>query len=552
MTGATNAADAKGGRSGAAAFAPKAHAACKSAAAAPSGPQPAHPQSKGNPYRRGMPLWLVVARYFVYSIVSIAALGLLLIGAFGVLLNMALIYPANYGANHSDSTLEAVQRQERFDADAIPSAYWYAHLNADGSVIETDMDQNDLAAAQGLVRSGGDSGVADPASDYDLYTAVSACRLGDGTWCAIGWDLTPQFTTRELRDALPNPQNALLAFALAGSIAVLLGFAVRASRVITRKMQPLVNAAQAIGRQDLDFTVGTSNVRQINDVLASMESMRAQLASSLEARWRAEEAQRAQVAALAHDLKTPLTVIEANADYLAEDDRLAADARDAAQAVADGARRLNGAVQAVIEAARGHVATPQLERIDVRAFADDIAHEAAAFAHAAGVAAKSHADIPGGCAMRADRSQLERAFMNLVTNAVEHSPQGGTVRIRLAVEAPPENATPPGKASGEKAARGRMRPHAVLVFSVEDDGAGFTPAALAHGCERFFRDDAARGPAADGRASFRGAHFGIGLSTAADVARSHGGTLALANREDEDGRVMGARAIVRLPLEPHN
>ncbi|WP_346675887.1 sensor histidine kinase [Enorma phocaeensis] len=81
-----------------------------------------------------------------------------------------------------------------------------------------------------------------------------------------------------------------------------------------------------------------------------------------------------------------------------------------------------------------------------------------------------------------------------------------------------------------------------FVIMVDDDGPGFSPAALEHGCERFFRDDASRTGAASG------AHYGIGLFTAAETARDHGGSLELSNRLDADGSPAGARVVVRLPL----
>ncbi len=541
-----------------------------------------------------MPLWLVVVRYFVYCIVAIGALALTLIMGFSILMNMEVIYPANYGANHADETLERLGEQTTFDASSIPSAYWYAHISDDGEVLAADMNEQQLSVALTLVQQGQGLGVAEPASDYDLYTAIQPQQLADGSWCALGYELAPQFTSRELRDALPNPQNMLIALAALLSIATLVAFAVRASRVITRKMQPLVDAASSIGQQELDFTVGTSNVRQINDILGAMENMRASLATSLEAQWRAEEAQRAQVAALAHDLKTPLTVVEANADYLAEDERLEADVREAADAMASGARRLNDAVQAVIEAARGHAAQPRFAPVDAHAFATDMVRQAEEFARTAGVRISAEIGVPRDVAFDADQSQLERAVMNLVTNAVEHSPIGGHVRLAFHVESIGVDNVKPRKdtsTNGEgESCRGisfgnqtrpGIRAHAArshLCVVVEDEGPGFSPAALERGCERFFRDDDARSQsgatvanekthgndtheeskASEGatsiptsRASIPRAsapHYGIGLATASDIARAHSGTLTLENRTDESGCIAGARVTLRIPM----
>ena len=105
----------------------------------------------------------------------------------------------------------------------------------------------------------------------------------------------------------------------AGSVVAIALVARRASRVLTRALEPLVDVADHVGAQQLDFTIGASSVRQVSDVLDAMEQMRTSLKTSLEARWEAEERERQQVASLAHDLKTPLTVVRANADYVTEE-----------------------------------------------------------------------------------------------------------------------------------------------------------------------------------------------------------------------------------------
>ena len=160
-----------------------------------------------------------------------------------------------------------------------------------------------------------------------------------------------------MAEAAPNPQGLMLASAVLGSALALALTARRASSVIARKMAPLTEAAGRVGAGELDFAVGRTNVREVNDVLGAMDEMRSSLSDSLEARWAVERSQREQVASLAHDLKTPLTVMRANAEFIAEelgeeDGDLAAAARD----IAGGAERLDGYVRLLIEASRGSAA----------------------------------------------------------------------------------------------------------------------------------------------------------------------------------------------------
>lgn len=113
--------------------------------------------------------------------------------------------------------------------------------------------------------------------------------------------------------------------------------------------------------------------------------------------------------------------------------------------------------------------------------------------------------------------------MNLVANAVDHA--AGAMRISLGIEPAHGNGVPGGR----------------VRIAVADDGKGFSPAALEHGCERFYTDDAARHAGS-------GTHYGIGLAMAAETARAHGGAVELENIVDGDGRVAGARSSLLLPL----
>lgn len=556
------------------------------AARAPRAPQPR------DPYRQGTPLGLLVARYFVYVLAGLALLAALLLAASGVLLNMAAIYPANYGAQHVEETKELIAAQKTFDDAAIPAAYRFARFSADGALVSSDMPPAQLEQAQRLAESGAEA-QADGQSFLGQGASYAGVSLPDGTRCVLSYQILPQFASKELRDALPNPQNILLAAFALGSVAIVAGLAVRASRVIERKMSPLVEAAAHIERQDLDFPVPASNVRQINRVLGAMERMRASLKESLEARWRAEEAQRAQVAALAHDLKTPLTVVRANAEYLAEDACAQDDLRASALAAAQAARQLDDYVQRIIATAREGVSDAARTSLAAEALACALTCEAERLADAVGARLQvrrtpAFEALAASAELEADRDALVRAGMNLVGNAFDHAPAQGGVQGGACLIF---------DLAGEGDALS-------LSVAVDDEGGGFSPQALARGCERFFRDDAARTGKAGGAAGTAGArreaggaaggpsaaadasaatdaqarneasgasdsdetgtrqaaeaagtarsggaavHFGLGLSIASQIAHAHGGAIELSNRTDAAGRTAGARARLVVP-----
>ncbi|QOS69394.1 HAMP domain-containing histidine kinase [Eggerthella guodeyinii] len=464
---------------------------------------------------RGLPLSLVILRYFAYVLAAAVALAVGTYVVFGILVGTGTVYPANYGDTALAETSARLAELPTDDAEAVdaavPSSFRWALFAKDGAYVAGDAPESardDLKAAafDGLaIAYGGLS-----------TTRYEPVELADGSVCVLTYDYMPQFASKGLRDALPNPQNLLLGGFAVLAVLVLVGIAVRAARVLSRKMAPLADAARRIEERDLDFEVGTSGVREIDDVLGAMDEMRASLKDSLEAQWRSEQAQREQIAALAHDLKTPLTVVRGNVDLLLEGE-LTDDQRPCAADAAEGARQMGTYLAALIDATLGDATAfapverplrPLLARLRAQA-------EALAACGGAQVAWSEGAGLPE--TLRMDEALVERAVMNVVANAVEHAPADSTVEVRV-------------RADGAADVGG------ALAVSVADAGPGFSPEALERGCERFYQGDPAR--------AARG-HRGLGLHVAAGAAARHGGSVELANRDAAEGR--GARVTLRLP-----
>lgn len=477
---------------------------------------------------KGVPLSLLIVKYFAYAFVLICAAWVVSFTALSASMNAGAVYPANWGAAHAGETAKALQGVAPLDPQSIPTAYHYALFAADGELLAADMDGTMLEHARELAADG--EAAAETEVTGSAGATYASFRLSDGTFCVLGSDYLPQFASPSLRDSLPNPQNIMLAAGALGSLAAVALVARRAGRVISRKMEPLTDAAERVSRQDLDFSVEPDNVREVNEVLSAMDGMRSSLKESLEARWDAERRQRDQVAALAHDLKTPLTVMRANADYLVEEaaslaasgaslgvDKLG-DLSDAAADIAAAVERLDSYVGLLIGVSKGDAASLEGDGVaskDGGADADELAAaveaDARALSHAKGIALLvSGADDVAGLKVAGDIGELSRAVMNVVSNAVDHASNRVSVLLR---------------------AEGSF-----LEIEVTDDGRGFSPEALERGCERFFQGDASRS----------GGHHGLGLYIAAKTMRDNGGDVRLSNIVDGVGAVHGARVVLRV------
>lgn len=303
-----------------------------------------------------VPLALVVGRYFALvllgTILTVGGPWALLLGAMA----RGEVLPADWGATHADETISGIASAGSLDSESLPSAYQWAHVSATGNVLSTGMDEETLANVRKSVSSASaDETSVRPGPDVSSgsYGQVAAVMLADGTWAAISWDMMPHWADHARDASWPNPQDLWLVSTIIGTFLMVVLVALRAARVLTRKMEPLVAAANAVAADDLDRPAGGSDVAEVDDVLAAMERMRVSLKSSLEEQMASEEARRERMETLAHELKTPLTLIQGNAELLAVDlegDRLQGEQADEARAILDATHRLDEALIDIIVA----------------------------------------------------------------------------------------------------------------------------------------------------------------------------------------------------------
>ena len=222
------------------------------------------------------------------------------------------------------------------------------------------------------------------------------------------------------------------------------------------------------------------------------------------------QAQRRFMADASHQLRTPLSIARAAAQVtLAQPDRSVAEYRESLGTVAQQTRRLTRMVDDMFELALADLDARPLQLEEV--YLDEIVNECVSAARvlandrAVTVAARTPSDVQ----MQADQSLLRQMILNLVENAVRHTPAGGSVQV--AVDADADRAQ----------------------IAVSDTGPGVPESDRERIFERFVRLDAS---GSDGGG-------GLGLAIARWVAQLHHGTLAL-----ESTGPGGSRFVAVLPL----
>ena len=291
--------------------------------------------------------------------------------------------------------------------------------------------------------------------------------------------------------------TALLLTGIVTVAALLIAATLLASR-LTRPLRAVTEAARRLGGGDLAARASGGPDAESVELADAFNSMAARLE-------RSEVLRRRAASDLAHDLATPATVLESQLQAMV-DGIVPADASqlDRARAAAAG---LSGVIAQLGELTHAEAAPLQRspQRVDMRALVGEIVDTLDGLLRGHGVTATiSGAEVYA----TADAGQLTRALRNLVTNAIQHSPPDGAVRIGLT-----EGAT--------------------AEIRIADDGAGIEPDDLPYVFERFYRADRSRG---------RTAGSGIGLTVARELIAANGGSV-----EVETAGPNGTTFLVRLP-----
>lgn len=317
------------------------------------------------------------------------------------------------------------------------------------------------------------SGSGLPFSPHRLMVALEGA---DGGWLTLSTRLAP------------SPWVG--AVSSLGSAFILLGGVLLASLLILRSigapLQALSLAADRVGAGER-VTVAEEGAGDLRRVAKAFNAMQARIAALTEARTQA-------LAAVSHDLRTPLARMRLRAGEIAD-----VPARTAMESDIDEMGAMLGSVLSYLKGDEPEAP----RRIDLAAMAMTVVDDAVDLGRMATYKGPDH------MVLSARPLSLKRALTNLVDNAAIH---GGSARVSLTVD------------------------DAWVVLAVEDRGPGISEDELLHVLQPFHRLDAARARNTPG--------LGLGLSIVAEIVRRENGVLTLSNRP----RNGGLRAEIRLAL----
>jgi two-component system, OmpR family, sensor kinase len=310
----------------------------------------------------------------------------------------------------------------------------------------------------------------------DPHVALISIRLPDASWANVGL-----FAYGPRRAA---GHETLLSTSVMALGVVLVSVIV--AGWLTRPLRSVADAVRALRPGSNSLAIAETGPREVRDLAAAFNDMQRRIANLIDERTRA-------LAAVSHDLRTPLTRLKFRMEDLGDGEMRMAMERDIAE------------VEQMIEATLSYLSgegKDELARpLDLAILLETLANDAADLGRDVSLKA------PRGIVIRARHIGLKRAFSNLIDNAVTY---GGGARVT--VQAAASNVT---------------------VY-IDDDGPGIPADRLASVLEPFVRLEASRNRETGG--------VGLGLTIARANIEADGGTLTLVNREEG-----GLRVTVILP-----
>ena len=290
---------------------------------------------------------------------------------------------------------------------------------------------------------------------------------------------------------------------------ITIGIGVAAAIYYRKKLRlPIIqlqNGVEKIQEDNLDFYIEYSGDDELGQLCRSMEKMRRELRQKYKELWESLEQRKLLNASVAHDIRTPITVLKGYLDYLEKNipqDKITEDMLlDTVSSMQGAVVRLEQYVDCVRNIEKIENIRIEKQPENVNMLLDEIR------SNVQQLEAKKEILISSNMTMdeiRLDKGVLFRVLENLLQNALRYADK--EIRINLSQK------------------------KEFLILTVEDDGKGFAEEDLEKAATVFYSSDK------------EGQHFGIGLSICRILCEKHGGMLDVANNKK------GARVTAKLNI----
>lgn len=411
------------------------------------------------------------------------------------------IFPANYTENLILEKRTDIASSKNFEKSLLPDNTSYLFISKDDKVIETNMNKNIQDIAFNYHNGSGNS---------NSNLSFMEIQRSDG-YVLVAYKLKPYYRNPWMQKHLPQINVLLLILLIIFCFISIITITLIWAKKLAKELNPLLEASEEIGKQNLDFQVEKSNVQEFNAILESLEKIKLGLSESLRTNWREEERKRNQISALSHDIKTPLSIIKGNSELLTETN-LTEEQQTYLNYIRKNTNRIGKYIETLMLVNKSNQSNElNFIEINTEKFVENIEKLAKEFTSTYKLNLLEDINYENGILI-VDLKNFERAFLNILSNAEEQSPKNSTIELLICSKA-------------DK-----------LEISILDQGHGFTGEDLLYATDQFYQGDKSR---------HSKENYGIGLFVAEQIIKMHRGSLILENRTDE----CGAKVSILLPVK---
>ena len=257
--------------------------------------------------KRSNALSRIFMRYVLVMLGSFVGLVIAICLILFTFVSLGWIYPANFAEQKINEAYDTILYADEVTDEMIPPLCNYVIFSENGEKTGGNLPEQYEQIAWNAAKYG-------TASGKYFYKVI----VRENEYVVLQYRLIPQYHSAFLREHFIEPQNVMSIMSVIGAIAIIVIPSIRFGKRIKKQMQPVLDAIGQIKDQNLEYETSGSGIKEFDDCLSAIDDMRNALRESLEKQWKTEQEKNRQMSALAHDIKTPLTIVRGNAELLSE------------------------------------------------------------------------------------------------------------------------------------------------------------------------------------------------------------------------------------------
>lgn len=409
---------------------------------------------------------------------------------FNIGINSEFILPANYSEHYLTANKNIISKSEPFDNTLIPFTCKYGLFDLEGKYLSGNFSEDLVDDAKAFMK--------DAKESKHLFLLIQRAN----EYCVVQYDVKAHFSSYMLHKIFPNFELMYLIMFFLTFLIIVLYSALLFDRKLKKQLKPVLEEISQIQNRELNVERKCSKIKEFNDILLSLYDMETALSQSLKKEWETEQKRKSNISALAHDIKTPLTVIKGNSELIMEEGNIA-EVYQLADIINSNSDKIERYIKLLIDETKDNLTADNEEKVTLITGIAAIIRESEVMCNLKGIKLMVHKKVTDADFM-INRDLVERAVLNLVKNAVEHT--GMKKMIKLYIECLDSK----------------------LIITIEDFGEGFTSEALKYAKNQFYTEKTERSEE----------HYGLGMYFASTVAENYNGSLTYYNKPDQTGSVV--------------